>query len=203
MPTTFYFSSLWSWLLLWPFISVPTPDTFHFPSTRHLSSHDHSWSLLRCPLPFVTGVGQSLACDGLNATMHCGSGEVIQIQDAIYGRQTPHYCTQSAARPLEEECSWTSVKDEVAGRNPRTALAVGARQFLVSGTQKRGLEDLNNLHIWASHIRKTGQSLPTEPCREAKRTWLASLAASKPTSVGQGGILLPTPLGCKKHCFLF
>ncbi|XP_040019356.2 polycystin-1-like protein 2 [Gasterosteus aculeatus] len=60
--------------------------------------------------------GRSIACGGQNATLQCGSGQVIIIDDSFYGRKTIHYCrAELAASPTssQEECSWIDVMESV------------------------------------------------------------------------------------------
>uniref|UniRef100_A0A668V1H7 Polycystic kidney disease 1 like 2a n=1 Tax=Oreochromis aureus TaxID=47969 RepID=A0A668V1H7_OREAU len=60
--------------------------------------------------------GRSIACDGQNVTLQCGSGQVIEIDDSFYGRKTIHYCrSQLTPSPTssQEECSWIDVTDYV------------------------------------------------------------------------------------------
>uniref|UniRef100_A0A3Q3GQB0 Polycystic kidney disease protein 1-like 2 n=1 Tax=Labrus bergylta TaxID=56723 RepID=A0A3Q3GQB0_9LABR len=61
--------------------------------------------------------GKSIACDGQNATLQCGSGQVIEIVDSFYGRKTIHYCrSKLTGTPTssQEECSWIDVTDSVS-----------------------------------------------------------------------------------------
>ncbi|XP_053369297.1 polycystic kidney disease protein 1-like 2 [Clarias gariepinus] len=61
--------------------------------------------------------GHALACLEHNATLQCGSGQVIEIDDSFYGRKTLHYCRTGRSPPdssLQEECSWVDVVDMVS-----------------------------------------------------------------------------------------
>ncbi|XP_051994643.1 polycystic kidney disease protein 1-like 2 [Xyrauchen texanus] len=61
---------------------------------------------------------RSLACADHNATLQCGSGQVIEIDESFYGRKTIHYCRSSHtpydASPQQEECSWVNIVDTVS-----------------------------------------------------------------------------------------
>lgn len=66
----------------------------------------------------LTESGRSIACDSQNATLECGSGQVLEIDDSFYGRKTVHYCrSKHTASPSssQEECSWVDVTDSVSG----------------------------------------------------------------------------------------
>uniref|UniRef100_H2LTS2 Polycystic kidney disease 1 like 2a n=1 Tax=Oryzias latipes TaxID=8090 RepID=H2LTS2_ORYLA len=62
--------------------------------------------------------GKTIACENQNATLKCGSGQMIEIEDAFYGRKTVHYCQskQNSTPSLsQQECSWINVVDSVTG----------------------------------------------------------------------------------------
>uniref|UniRef100_A0A8C7X7D8 Polycystic kidney disease 1 like 2a n=1 Tax=Oryzias sinensis TaxID=183150 RepID=A0A8C7X7D8_9TELE len=60
--------------------------------------------------------GKTIACENQNATLKCGSGQMIEIEDAFYGRKTVHYCQSklnSTPSLSQQECSWINVVDSV------------------------------------------------------------------------------------------
>ncbi|RXN31814.1 polycystic kidney disease 1-like 2 [Labeo rohita] len=53
-----------------------------------------------------------------SAILHCGSDQVIEVDESYFGRKTPHYCRSNITSSLTsslEQCSWISVLDVVAG----------------------------------------------------------------------------------------
>ncbi|CAH2324536.1 polycystic kidney disease 1-like 2 [Pelobates cultripes] len=60
--------------------------------------------------------GRTIACENNNATVQCGSGKVVQISDSFYGRKSPHFCTSEIPLQMANGCTWTNVRDLVAGQ---------------------------------------------------------------------------------------
>ncbi|XP_051552576.1 polycystic kidney disease protein 1-like 2 [Myxocyprinus asiaticus] len=61
-------------------------------------------------------LGHSVSCMNHNPILQCGSDQVIEIDESIYGRKTPHYCRNSMPASLtasQEQCSWVNVLDLV------------------------------------------------------------------------------------------
>ncbi|XP_073715516.1 polycystin-1-like protein 2 [Misgurnus anguillicaudatus] len=62
--------------------------------------------------------GRSISCTDHNATLQCGSGTVIEIDESFYGRKTQHYCRNDHSPPnassQQEECSWVNIVDSVS-----------------------------------------------------------------------------------------
>ncbi|XP_075878911.1 polycystin-1-like protein 2 [Nelusetta ayraudi] len=74
--------------------------------------------------------GRYISCDWKNASLQCGSGQVLEIDDSFYGRKTVHYCRSeltSSPSNSQEECSWVDVTDSVSERchGQRTCQAMG------------------------------------------------------------------------------
>ncbi|KAL7978824.1 hypothetical protein Chor_013313, partial [Crotalus horridus] len=77
--------------------SQDPPSVFASSCGYILKNADYQWGVTEnCSQEFdficEFESGHSIACDNFNATVQCGSGEVIQIGESFYGRKTPHYC---------------------------------------------------------------------------------------------------------------
>lgn len=68
---------------------------------------------------FFTESGRSIVCAGHNATLQCGSGQVLMIDGGVYGRNNFHYCRSTASPPTTptHQCSWVDVLESLTGKN--------------------------------------------------------------------------------------
>ncbi|XP_029968171.1 polycystic kidney disease protein 1-like 2 [Salarias fasciatus] len=69
-------------------------------------------------LPFICQFesGRSIVCADYDTALQCGSGQLIMIDHAFYGRLRPHYCRSifTAAASTQHECGWVDVVESVA-----------------------------------------------------------------------------------------
>ncbi|XP_050970426.1 polycystic kidney disease protein 1-like 2 [Labeo rohita] len=87
---------------------INTDSEFHWKSTSNCSQEYY----FICEFE----LGRSLSCMD-SAILHCGSDQVIEVDESYFGRKTPHYCRSNITSSLTsslEQCSWISVLDVVA-----------------------------------------------------------------------------------------
>ncbi|XP_066504124.1 polycystin-1-like protein 2 [Hoplias malabaricus] len=60
--------------------------------------------------------GHTLACVDHKATVKCGTGQVIEIDESFYGRNTLYYCrtSNSSSQTSSQQCSWLDTLDVVS-----------------------------------------------------------------------------------------
>ncbi|XP_026072633.1 polycystic kidney disease protein 1-like 2 [Carassius auratus] len=87
---------------------INTDSGFHWKTTSNSSQEFY----FICEFE----LGRSLSCTD-STILHCGSDQVIEVDQSYYGRKTSHYCRSNISSSLTAslaECSWVSVLDEVA-----------------------------------------------------------------------------------------
>lgn len=62
--------------------------------------------------------GRRIACLGHNTTLQCGSGQVLMIEGAVFGRDNFHYCRPRFYTPTftQDSCSQVDVAASIKGK---------------------------------------------------------------------------------------
>lgn len=83
---------------------------------------------------FYPESGRSIVCAGHNATLQCGTGQIIEIDGAFYGRKTGHYCRSRLPPPAtstQGQCGWVDAVDSLAGKQHAQIVYVHRKHQLI------------------------------------------------------------------------
>ncbi|XP_034549878.1 polycystic kidney disease protein 1-like 2 [Notolabrus celidotus] len=79
---------------------------FHWNATKDCNKKLHSVCQFES--------GRSIVCAGHHTTLQCGSGQVLMLDGAFYGRKNMHYCQPTLfprMTPTQHQCGWVDVLD--------------------------------------------------------------------------------------------
>ncbi|XP_034741970.1 polycystic kidney disease protein 1-like 2 [Etheostoma cragini] len=115
---TFFSAQAWCEQRSGHLVFIPDEETQYFLK-RFLDPKKDVW-LGVAPSAFpnlqnsstVEDSGRSIVCGGRNATLQCGSHQVLMIDVGFYGRKNIHYCRSTLSPPspsTEHRCGWVDV----------------------------------------------------------------------------------------------